>query len=148
MAAEEPPLDERQWSFPSWLENPIWNGLHSNSVLWYFSESPFYDRMSNNAVLMQQLSHNEQLVHILFNRELLEARMRSMSGKEFVVSEQPADPSPAGSGLWVIRKQNRVKGKAGEADEVTVLNTYHIVENKIYMAPSAADLLKRSMVSL
>jgi mediator of RNA polymerase II transcription subunit 6 len=150
MASDDTPLDEKQFSFPGWFEDPFWRslgGLNSNTVLWYFVESPFFDRMSNNAILSQQLSHNENLRHILLNRDLLEARLKTMSGLEFVVSEQPADPGPTGTGVWVVRKQMRRK-KPGEEDEVTVLNSYHIVDGKIYMAPLAADLLKKSMVGL
>lgn len=68
-----------------------------------------------------------------------------MNGLEFIVAEQPADPSPAGTGVWVIRKQMRRK-RQGEEDEVSVLNTYHVVGENIYMAPVAADLLGSRMV--
>ena len=45
-SAKDPPLDEIQWHAP-----PIaaaMQGIHSNSVLFYFAESPFFDRQSNN----------------------------------------------------------------------------------------------------
>jgi mediator of RNA polymerase II transcription subunit 6 len=145
--ALDQPLDEQFYFSPGYFESSGWGSLHSNSVLWYFQESPFFDVMSNNMILLQQLRYNEKLVHVLYNRELFEARLKAMSGLEFIVAEQPADPGPAGTGVWVIRKQIRKK-RQGEEDEVTVLNTYHIVGDRIYMAPVVADMLKTKMVSL
>lgn len=145
MAVDERTLDETVFSNPSFFANPIWGSVHSNSVLWYFADSPYFDMMSNNMVLLRQLEHNQQLSWILFNREAFEARLRTMNGLEFIVAEQPADPSPAGTGVWVIRKQMRRK-RQGEEDEVSVLNTYHVVGENIYMAPVAADLLGSRMV--
>lgn len=148
MAADEPPLDEQQWFAPQWLEDHfwgLWNGnLVAENVLWYFASSPFYDRMSNNATIFQQLFGREHQ-HILFNVDLLEARLKNMQGVEFVIAEQPANPGPGFGGVWAIRKQRRTK-RPGEEDDVSVLNTYTIVEGKISMAPTAADLLKNSMV--
>jgi mediator of RNA polymerase II transcription subunit 6 len=146
MAVDERTLDETVFSSPSFIANPQWGSVHSNSVLWYFAESPYFDMMSNNMVLLRQLEHNQQLSWILFNREAFEARLRTMNGLEFVVAEQPADQGPGGTGVWVIRKQMRRK-RQGEEDDVNVLNTYHIVGENIYMAPVAADLLGSRMVS-
>ncbi|KAG0648609.1 Mediator complex subunit 6 [Hyphodiscus hymeniophilus] len=147
MAVEERTLDEIAFSNPEFVTNPFWGGIHTNSVLWYFSESPFFDVMSNNTVLRTQLEHNEQLRWILFNREAFEARLRTMNGVEFVVAEQPADQGPGGTGVWVIRKQMRKK-RQGEEDEVSLLNTFHVVGDNIYMAPVAADLLGSRMLSI
>lgn len=72
--------------------------------------------------------------------------MRELAGVEFVVAEQPAIPGPDGNGVWVIRKQVRKK-KPNHEDEVSVLNTYHIVGENIFMAPLAADLLGSRIVS-
>ena len=146
MAAEDQILDEIVWSNPSFSKNPVWGGIHTNSVLWYFAESPYFEQMSNNTVLLRQLEHNPQLNWILFNRDAFEARMRTMNGVEFIVGEQPADQGPGGTGVWVIRKQMRRK-RQGEADEVTLLNTYHVVGEHVYMAPVVADLLGSRMVS-
>lgn len=121
--------------------------MHPNNVLWYFKESPYFESMSNNNILIQQLSYNEHLKHILFNKELFEARLRGMSGLEFIVGEQPADPSPAGTGVYVIRKQMRRKRQM-EEDEVIVLSTYHVVGMNIYMASVVADILGSRMVYL
>jgi mediator of RNA polymerase II transcription subunit 6 len=47
----------------------------------------------------------------------------------------------------VIRKQTRRK-RPGEEDEITVHNTYYIVGENIYMAPTMADILSNRMVSI
>lgn len=49
------------------------------------------------------------------------------------------------SNIWVIRKQNRRK-RSGLDDEVTVLSTYFVVGDCIYMAPSVASVVGNRIV--
>lgn len=137
-----PPLDEIQWRTPP----PFEGGVHNNSVLYYFALSPFYDKTSNNEVLFQQGLNNANMTQYLATRELFEGRLKTMSGLEFVVAQEPAETGPnAGTGIWVINKQNRRK-RQGEEDEVTVLGTYFISGENIYMAPSLSDILNSRLV--
>lgn len=138
---QAPPLDEIQWrgSAPQ--------GIHSNSVLWYFSDSPFFDQTSNNAVVINQGLSNQSMQRLLETREAFEGRLKSMSGLEFVVAQEPADMAPGtGTGVWVIRKQTRRK-RAGAEDEITVHATYFVVGENIYMAPTLADVMSSRIVS-
>ncbi|KAK3902829.1 MED6 mediator sub complex component-domain-containing protein [Staphylotrichum tortipilum] len=131
-----PPLDEIQWRAPPDFEM----GVHSNSVLFYFAQSPFYDRTSNNEVLFQQGLNNPNVTPFLATRELFEGRLKTMSGLEFVVAQEPAETGPgAGTGVWVINKQTRRK-RQGE-DEIIVHSSYFVVGENIYMAPTLADLI-------
>lgn len=137
-----PPLDEIQWRTPP----PFEGGVHNNSVLYYFALSPFYDKTSNNEVLFQQGLNNANMTQYLATRELFEGRLKTMSGLEFVVAQEPAETGPnAGTGIWVINKQNRRK-RQGEEDEVSVLGTYFISGENIYMAPSLSDILNSRLV--
>ena len=45
------PLDELQWKSPEWIQA---FGLRTENVLDYFSESPFFDKTSNNHVIKMQ----------------------------------------------------------------------------------------------
>ncbi|KAK0752173.1 MED6 mediator sub complex component-domain-containing protein [Schizothecium vesticola] len=127
---------------------PFEGGVHNNSVLYYFALSPFYDKTSNNEVLFQQGLNNANMTQYLATRELFEGRLKTMSGLEFVVAQEPAETGPnAGTGIWVINKQNRRK-RQGEDDEVTVLGTYFISGENIYMAPSLADILNSRVASI
>lgn len=45
------PLDELQWKSPEWIQT---FGLRTENVLDYFSESPFFDKTSNNHVIKMQ----------------------------------------------------------------------------------------------
>ncbi|CCD24488.1 mediator complex subunit MED6 NDAI_0D01740 [Naumovozyma dairenensis CBS 421] len=45
------PLDELQWKSPEWIQA---FGLGTENVLDYFSESPFFDKTSNNHVIKMQ----------------------------------------------------------------------------------------------
>ena len=144
MASLEAPLDEIQWRSPQIAASM--QGVHSNSVLFYFAESPFYDRTSNNAVLMSQAMYNPNMFHIIQTREAFEGRLKTMSGLEFVVAQEPAEMAPGtGTGVWVIRKQTRRK-RASEEDEITVHSTYYVVGENIYMAAAVSDILGNRMV--
>ncbi len=137
-----PPLDEIQWSAPPEFDM----GIHNNSVLFYFAQSPFYDRTSNNEVLFQQGLNNPNVTPYLATRELFEGRLKTMSGLEFIVAQEPAETGPgAGTGVWVINKQTRRK-RQGE-DEIIIHGTYFVNGERIYMAPSMGDIISSRIVS-
>ncbi|KAI1814508.1 MED6-domain-containing protein [Poronia punctata] len=134
----EPPLDEIQWRHPQSIQQM--QGLHSNSVLFYFAMSPFFDQTSNNAVLANQAMYNPAMFHLVQTREAFEGRLREMSGLEFLVAQEPAETAPGtGTGVWVIRKQTR--RKRDPEDDITVHATYYIVGDNIYMAPTLAQVM-------
>ncbi|KAH6840940.1 MED6 mediator sub complex component-domain-containing protein [Chaetomium sp. MPI-CAGE-AT-0009] len=138
-----PPLDEIQWRAPPDFDM----GIHSNSVLFYFAQSPFYDRTSNNEVLFQQGLNNPNLTPYLATRELFEGRLKTMSGLEFVVAQEPAETGPgAGTGVWVINKQTR--RKQSPQDEIIVHGSYFVVGENIYMAASFADILSSRIAGI
>ena len=101
----DPPLDEIQWRHPPFAAQM--QGIHSNSVLMYFAESPFFDRTSNNALLLSQAMVNPSLFPVIQTREAFEARLRTMSGLEFIVAQEPAEMAPGtGTGVWVFLRTN------------------------------------------
>ncbi|KAK3378299.1 MED6 mediator sub complex component-domain-containing protein [Podospora didyma] len=139
------PLDEIQWSDTT---QEFEAGIHNNSVLYYFAKSPFFDKTSNNEVVYQQGCNNPNMAHYLTTREMFEGRLRSMSGLEYMVAQEPADTSPgAGTGVWVINKQTRRK-RQGEEDDVTVHATYFMIGANVYMAPSLADILSSKIAAM
>ncbi|KAI1390923.1 MED6-domain-containing protein [Hypoxylon trugodes] len=143
--ANEPPLDEIQWRFPPAAQ--AMGGIHSNSVLFYFAESPFFDRTSNNAVLYNQAMWNESMKPLIQTRERFEGRLREMSGLEFIVAQEPAEMGPGmGTGVWVINKQTRRKREP--EDEITVHSTYYLIGENVYMAPTLADILGFRMTTI
>jgi mediator of RNA polymerase II transcription subunit 6 len=139
------PLDEVQWKDPRIIASM--GGLHSNTVLFYFAESPFYEKTSNNAVVLSQALNNQQMYPVIQTREAFEAHLKTMSGLEFLVGEEPAESGPGvGTGVWVIRKQTRKK-RWQQEDEVTVHASYFVVGENIYMAPRLSDMLACHIVS-
>lgn len=142
--SNEPPLDEIQWRSPQIIAGM--GGLHSNTILFYFAESPFFERTSNNAVVMNQALNNASMYHYIATRDAFEGRLKTMSGLEFIVGEEPAISAPGmGTGVWVIRKQTRRK-RFQEDDEVIVHSSYFVVGENIYMAPSLMDILASRVV--
>lgn len=119
-------------------------------MLFYFSKSPFFDPTSNNASLETQAMYNPDMMHFLGTRETFEAQLRTLQGLEYLVHLSPKDSgneAQIGQGVWVIRKQNRRK-RAGFNDEITVLSTYFVVGEHIYMAPSIGNILQHRMVGV
>uniref|UniRef100_A0A060SZY4 Mediator of RNA polymerase II transcription subunit 6 n=1 Tax=Blastobotrys adeninivorans TaxID=409370 RepID=A0A060SZY4_BLAAD len=122
------PLDEVLWRAPEWIQA---FGLRSDNVLEYFSQSPFYDRTSNNQVLKMQSQFNENL-----NTRDLSAELKNMQGIEFVVAiEREPD-------MWVIRKQNRLS-----PHEARLEATYFVVGDNIFMAPAIYSIVSSRLLS-
>jgi mediator of RNA polymerase II transcription subunit 6 len=122
-------------------------GIHTNSILFYFAASPFFDPTSNNAILYSQAMFNQNMYPIIQTREAFQARLKTMSGLEFIVAQEPAETAPnTGTGVWVIRKQTRRK-RQPEEDEITVHSSYFVVGENIYMAPTVADVVGSRLVS-
>ncbi|KAM3073475.1 Mediator of RNA polymerase II transcription subunit 6 [Clarireedia jacksonii] len=143
---QDPPLDEIQWRDPTWLA--AHGGVHDNSILHYFAESPFYDRTSNNGILTSQALFNPNMFYLLATRAAFEGRLKTMSGLEFIVAQEPAEMAPGtGTGVWVIRKQTRRK-RAPEDDEIIVHSSYFVVGENIYMAPAVSDVLGSRMLAI
>ncbi|PYI23273.1 mediator of RNA polymerase II transcription subunit 6 [Aspergillus violaceofuscus CBS 115571] len=151
--APESSLEEILWRSPPHVQM-MGGYLHSNNILFYFAESPFFDPTSNNASLAIQANYNEAFRQFIETREAFEGRLATMQGLEFIVSYDPlqAAAQPDGrfahepSNIWVIRKQTRRK-RAGQDDEVEVLSTYFVVGDCIYMAPSVASVIGNRILS-
>lgn len=107
--------------------------------------SPFFDPTSNNGALDTQARYQANLYAVMADRHLLEARLRSMSGMEFMVVEQPPDGKEMENPIWVINKQDRQK-RQGQEDEVTVLGTYYVVGENVWQAPSVENVLMTKLV--
>ncbi|CAG8483363.1 8941_t:CDS:2 [Ambispora gerdemannii] len=117
------------WRHPEWImQQP--NGLNSNNVLDYFSESPFWEKHCNNATLKMQTQFND-LKDLMFE-------LKKMKGTEFQVAhERPPF-------LWIIRKQNRISEY-----EVVPTTTYYVYKADVYQAPDLYSILaNRVMISL
>lgn len=96
---------------------------------------------------MNQATFNQNMYHIIATREAFEGRLKTMSGLEFIVAQEPAEMAPGtGTGVWVIRKQTRRK-RQGMEDEITVHSTYFVMGENIYMAPAVGDVLGCRLVS-
>ncbi|KAI9762835.1 MAG: Mediator of RNA polymerase II transcription subunit 6 [Chaenotheca gracillima] len=147
MAAGQDSLDEISWGSSELAQSM--GGIHTNSILPYFSRSPFFDATSNNASLMTQATYNQSMFHLLQTREAFEGRLRSMQGLEYMVVSEPAPPMGPDdeTGAWVIQKQTRRRTPGSDAVDLTVLNTYFVVEVNIYPAPSIGGVLGARLLS-
>ncbi|KAL3479468.1 MED6 mediator subfamily complex component-domain-containing protein [Aspergillus californicus] len=146
-------MEEILWRSPSHVQM-MGGYLHSNNILFYFAESPFFDATSNNASLAIQANYNEAFRHFVETREAFEGRLKTMQGLEFIVAYDPLQAAAGSnaqfthepSNVWVIRKQMRRK-RASYEDEVVVLATFFLVGDCIYMAPSVASVVGNRILS-
>lgn len=100
-------LKDTQYIDVIWLQT---HGLHKGNALDYFATSPFFDRNSNNQTLINQGLGLEFL--------------SKMTGLEFNVTDSE-DPK-----LFIVNKCHREN-----AQRVTVLEIYYILEGVIYQSP-------------
>ncbi|CAH6723649.1 mediator of RNA polymerase II transcription subunit 6 [[Candida] jaroonii] len=130
------PLDEIQWKIPEWINQ---FGLHTGNVLDYFSESPFYDRTSNNQVIKMQFQFQPPPPNIQTPLEFtkyFENKLIEMVGIEFIIA-YVREPD-----FWIIRKQNRLN-----KENVQILNDYYIIGANIYQSPKIYDLLSSRLLN-
>ena len=91
---------------------------------------------------------NPNMFQFIQTREAFEQRLDTMGGIEFRVAQEPAETAPGtGTGVWLIRKQERKKRPPHE-DEIIVLASYYVVDPYIFMAPLLSDVIGGRMVSL
>ncbi|AMD19223.1 HBR322Cp [Eremothecium sinecaudum] len=142
------PLDELQWKSPEWIQS---FGLRTDNVLDYFSQSPFFDRTSNNQVVKMQHQFSQQLpleptrrappdrqhiwdqypVHAVLEREL-----SRLKGTEYILSHV-REPD-----FWVIRKQLR-----SSETSVTPLDDYYIIGANVYKSPTAFRIIHNRLLA-
>ena len=126
------PLDEIQWKNPEWIQQ---FGLFTGNVLDYFSESPFYDRTSNNQVLRMQFQF-QQIPPNINPQKYLQLKLVEMTGIEFIIA---ASREPD---FWIIRKQTRLSPK-----QVNIEQDYYIIGANIYQAHKVYDILSSRLLS-
>ncbi|CCH43948.1 Mediator of RNA polymerase II transcription subunit 6 [Wickerhamomyces ciferrii] len=124
------PLDELQWKSPEWIQA---FGLRTDNVLEYFSQSPFFDRTSNNQVVKMQSQFNENIQLHSLN---IEFELKKMKGIEFVILHR-REPD-----FWIIRKQYRTG-----PEQVESLSDYYIIGANVYMAPTVKDVVSTRLLS-
>ncbi|KAI5967838.1 MED6 [Candida pseudojiufengensis] len=127
-------LDEIQWKSPEFIQE---RGLNTGNVLEYFALSPFYDRTSNNQVLMMQFQYQQiQLpVHMNFH-QYFQSRLSEMTGVEFVIAFV-REPD-----FWIIRKQKRLNQQ-----HTFTLQDYYIIGANVYQAPKIYDVLSGRLLA-
>jgi len=148
MAQKRPlddPLDETVFRSEAMLIHS--QGIHDNSILFYFAESPFFDKTSNNNIVYTQAALNQHLQHTIANRPAFEAELDKRYGQEYRVAEKPAETSPGmGTGVWVLRRQFRALEEGREKTKVR--ETFFLCGERVYQAPSVADVLGSSLVGV
>lgn len=141
----------------------------------YMTESPFFDWTSKNGTIFAQAKVNEEQWKLTVDRKALETHLRERPGLEYVIvgEPQPVENKALAlqgmnTGIWTIRKQNRVSKKKSENLgltpppsvliepnkknesmywEVTVLGTYFCVGENVYQAPSVFDVIGNRITS-
>ncbi|KAI9504302.1 Mediator of RNA polymerase II transcription subunit 6 [Coemansia spiralis] len=119
-------LTSIEWRSDQWLFQ--YGGLRPDNVLEYFSQSPFWDSSSNNAVLKMQTQFND-LQHSSYD-------LKNMIGIEFSVTHQEP-PS-----LFIITKFRR-----SSPTKATPLAVYYISDGNAYEAPTLYSIISTRVLS-
>ncbi|KAJ4289595.1 Mediator of RNA polymerase II transcription subunit 6 [Kalmusia sp. IMI 367209] len=146
MAPQIPPQDEFVWESIPDLYNVSPGGvLTSDSILWYFMNSPFYDLSSNNHIIFNQYRGTPEAGIYLSNRHAFEEKVRSLKdGTMFVVVHEPtAEGEP-----WVIQRQEKILDREGALAGIEVRGTYYTQGSKIFMAKSVLDVLQLRLLAV
>ncbi|KAF2443527.1 hypothetical protein P171DRAFT_415100 [Karstenula rhodostoma CBS 690.94] len=148
MAPQPAPEDEQFFDRPDLLPTLSAAGtLNSNTILWYFYNSPWFDQGSNNNSLLRQVGGTPQQELIFNNRLAFEERLRTdyPYGTQYVVAYEPkGDGEP-----WVIQRQEKsVDENTGKTAKTEVTATYYTQGTRIVMAKSLLDVLQTRMLSV
>lgn len=152
-------LDELQWKSPEWIQT---FGLRTDNVIDYFSESPFFDKTSNNYVIKMQRQFvegerdgentNGEYGYISdgMRRDIMERypihksmemELNKMDGIEYVLI-MVKEPD-----FWIIRKQRREHGADKGSPKFEVLKDYYIIGANVYQSPSVYKVIKNRLMS-
>ncbi|KAJ2079362.1 Mediator of RNA polymerase II transcription subunit 6 [Coemansia sp. RSA 988] len=115
-----------EWRSDQWIYQ--FGGLRPDNILEYFSQSPFWDSSSNNAVLKMQTQFNA-LQQGSYD-------LKNMVGVEFSVTHQ--EPPM----LFIITKFRRTS-----PTKVTPIAAYYILDGNAYEAPSLHSIVSTRMLS-
>ncbi|KAI9657962.1 MAG: Mediator of RNA polymerase II transcription subunit 6 [Bathelium mastoideum] len=146
-AVQEPQLDETVWTNSPEVQRL--GGLNQNTVHFYFSQSPFFDRSSKNGALITQAQFNPSMAYLLFNRDAFERRLQEMPGIEYLIANDTPElrslSSNEANDIWIIRKQDRKTGSFNA--ELEILGTYFIVNDNVFMASSLGDIINNRLLT-
>jgi mediator of RNA polymerase II transcription subunit 6 len=142
--AQPPPLDETEFDQP-WLLHELPGGnLNSDSLLWYFYNSPFFDRTSNNSALINQLRSHPDGQAIMFSRQAFEEKLSNFAhGVQFKCVAEPQAPGQP----WVLQKQFKTVHAETGRPITQVQATYYTQGTKIFMAPSLLDVVQLRLLT-
>ena len=133
-------LDEVEWRSPEWINV---HGLRTDNVLEYFSQSPFFDRQCNNALLKMQRQYTQQPqqpqqpVFI----PTVDPELTQLRGREYVVAHT-REPD-----LWVIHQRQR-HGQGDTPGAVTVERVFFVVGASVYMAPQTRRVAQQGALAV
>ncbi|KAF2274213.1 uncharacterized protein EI97DRAFT_435316 [Westerdykella ornata] len=117
---------------------------NSNSILWYFAWSPFWDPSCNNKALENQAQQLPNGQAILNSRQEFEATLRAQypTGVQFVVSSEAQDRTHP----WVIQRQNRFFEDKEIKTEVEGI--YYTRGAVLQAAPKLMDVVDNQLFSI
>lgn len=164
------PLDEVQWQSPEWIQA---FGLHTDNVLDYFSESPFFTKTSSNMSIRMQkqfqnqpmgpggvptgmmlsvldpMDDNDKAILALVDKDrrdiLLKYPVHAALERQLYKMDgvEFVVASVKEPDLWIIRRQRRNTREG----KITILQTYYIVGTNVYQAPSVFAIVQSRMLA-
>lgn len=137
------PLDETVWRDPGQYDG-LGRRLTFNTVMQYFHASSFFDHSSNNGQLINIIQSRPDVAMNIQSQQAFNDYLKNMIGVEYI-PVMGNEKSSEGPPVWVIRQQKRFGKKE---DEVVRMNTFFVVGENVFMAPSVGEVMANKLVCL
>lgn len=147
-----PPLDEQEFDQPGLIAGLPGQDLNAgNNLFWYFTSSPWFEPMSVNIAVFNNVQLLPEGQQVMNDRRLWEDRLRSEPyGVQFVAAAEPlADGHP-----WLMQRQNKVPRPAAPASPAAPQVDTHVEGNwytqgsRVLMAPSLLDVVQSRLLTI
>lgn len=145
MPPQIPLLDEQEFDQPALIGGvPNQDLNYGNNPFYYFTSSPWFEPMSINVSVLNNLALDANGQQVMNDRKLWDERLRrETQGTQFmIVGEPQAEGQP-----WVLQRHNKVRAEDGKKIDTHVEGTWYFQGTRVLMAPSLLDVVQSRLVS-
>ncbi|OAL55604.1 hypothetical protein IQ07DRAFT_583069 [Pyrenochaeta sp. DS3sAY3a] len=146
MPPQIPLLDEQEFDQPALIGGvPNQDLNYGNNPFYYFTSSPWFEPMSINVSVLNNLALDANGQQVMNDRKLWDERLRrETQGTQFmIVGEPQADGQP-----WVLQRHNKVRADDGKKIDTHVEGTWYFQGTRVLMAPSLLDVVQSRLLSV
>ena len=146
MAPQIPPLDEQEFDQPSLIAGLPGQDMNiGNNLFWYFTSSPWFEAMSINIAVFNNVQLLPDGQQIMGDRKLWDERLRAEPyGVQFIAAAEPQGEGQP----WVMQRQNKVQNPTTGEVDTHVEGNWYTHGTKVLMAPSLLDVVQSRLLTI